>query len=239
MDAVLDRVRRDARALAEAGLDGAIVENYGDTPFLKGAVPPLTVAALTRAVDAAAAEVGDALALGVNVLRNDATAALSIAAACRAAFVRVNVLAGVAVTDQGLIEGDAASVMRLRRAWAPEVRVLADVHVKHARPLAARPLEEVGPDVVERALADGLIVTGERTGLGVAVRDLALLRDACPSTPLLAGSGVHLANVAEILRFADGVIVGTSIEEGGRTGAPVDVEAARQLVDLARETSDG
>lgn len=236
MDRVLDRVRRDAELLGAAGFDGVVVENFGDTPFHRGPVPPETVAGLTRAVDAARAELPDGVALGVNVLRNDARAALGIAAVGGLDFVRVNVLTGAAVTDQGVIQGDAAELLRARSRIAPGVKVFADAHVKHARPLAPRPLAEEACDLLERALADAVIVTGQRSGLGVAVHELGEVRRACPKALVLAGSGVTRSTADEILAVADGVIVGTAIEQGGRTGAPVDRHEAAAFVDHARST---
>ena len=76
------------------------------------------------------------------MLRNDADAALAVAVAVGAAFLRVNVHTGARVTDQGLVEGDAATTMRTRRALgATAVEVWADVDVKHSAPLAPAPSE--------------------------------------------------------------------------------------------------
>ena len=138
MDQILDRVRGDAAALADAHFDAVLVENFGDSPFYPDQVPPETVAALTRAV-VVAREVAADLPVGVNVLRNDARAALGIAAATGAAFIRVNVLAGTMWTDQGPIVGRAHDIARVRRAIAPTCCVLADVQVKHAAPSPGRP----------------------------------------------------------------------------------------------------
>src|SRR5438309_896357 len=102
LDSVLRAAVADARTLADGGMDGLIVENFFDAPFLKSRVPPVTVAAMTRAM--AAVREAVTLPIGVNVLRNDVVAALSIASVCGAAFVRCNVYVGAAVTDQGIIE---------------------------------------------------------------------------------------------------------------------------------------
>ncbi|HEX7663375.1 MAG TPA: BtpA/SgcQ family protein, partial [Polyangiaceae bacterium] len=72
------RVVADARALADAGFDLAMIENFGDAPFFKDAVPAITVAAMTSCAEAIRAKVPD-LALGINVLRNDVFSALAIA----------------------------------------------------------------------------------------------------------------------------------------------------------------
>src|ERR1700685_2913603 len=103
------RAADDARALFEAGYDLAVVENFGDAPFFAGRVPPVTVAAMT-ACAVTVREATPDLPLGINVLRNDGEAALAIALVAGAVCIRVNVLTGARVTDQGVIEGDAASL---------------------------------------------------------------------------------------------------------------------------------
>jgi predicted TIM-barrel enzyme len=89
------------------------------------------------------------LPLGFNVLRNDGHADLALCAACGGAFIRINVLSGAMVTDQGLIEGNAFAVTRMRRQLAPNTKILADVHVKHASPLEV-PIEIAARDTAER-----------------------------------------------------------------------------------------
>jgi len=122
-----ERARSDARALAAGGVDAVIVENFGDAPFHPNRVPPITVAAMTDLTRSVKAAID--LPVGVNVLRNDAEAALSIAAATGARFVRVNIHTGARVTDQGVIEGRAHETMRLREELDADVKVLADLDV--------------------------------------------------------------------------------------------------------------
>src|SRR5207244_2912014 len=124
------------------------VENYGDAPFWKDALPPETVAALAVSAERAR-DAAKGLACGVNALRNDARAAVAVAAAAGLDFVRVNVLAGAVATDQGVIEGRAADVLRDRARLCPSVRVFADVRVKHGRPLAERPIADEALDLLE------------------------------------------------------------------------------------------
>lgn len=228
------RAEEDARILADAGFDGVIVENFGDAPFYKTQVPPETTAALAVACAAVRAALPRAVAVGVNVLRNDACAALGIAAAAGLDLVRVNVLAGAAVTDQGVIEGRAAEVLRTRAALCPQVAIVADLRVKHARPLVARPLVEEARELTGRAGADAVIVSGVATGAGVDAEALAAARGALGDHPLLVGSGATARSVAGLLAHADGVIVGTAIKRGGRTTARVDPKRAAAFVRAAR-----
>lgn len=245
MDAVLDRATRDARALQEGGVDAVLVENYGDVPFRPGAVEPVTIAAMTRAV-AAVQRVTD-LPIGVNVLRNDAAAALGIAAATGAAFIRVNVHTGGMHTDQGWIEGRAAETLRLRNRIAPDTAILADVLVKHATPPAGIELGAVARDTWHRGLADALIVTGRATGDATDLGRVRTVRGAVPDAPVLVGSGVSADTVGDALDAVragapagaggvgrGGVIVGSAFEEDGVAGRPVDAERVRRLMERTR-----
>jgi uncharacterized protein len=231
LGAILDLARRDAAAWAEGGADALVVENFGDVPFAKGSVGPETIAAMTRAVAAVIEETG--LPVGVNVLRNDVLGAVGIAAATGAAFVRANVYVGAAVTDQGLIEGRADEVQALIRRLDAPVEVWADVDVKHAAPLARRPLGELAEDAVKRGLAAAVIVTGVGTGEPASPADLREVRAAVPGTPLYVGSGATAESLAALLEIADGAIVGTAAKAHGLVNNPVDVERVKALVAAA------
>lgn len=232
MRAAVERAAHDAEVFAHAGFDAMVVENFGDAPFFKDEVPRVTVAAMT-ACALAAREAAPRLALGINVLRNDAHAALAVAAACGAAFVRVNVLSGARVTDQGVVEGRAAEVLRERRSIAKDVLVFADVAVKHSAALAPRALEDEARELEERALADAILVTGVATGLPVDERELERVRRAT-RVPLFVASGATEQRVASLLTRCDGVIVGTAVERGRRAGAPVEPALARRFARAAR-----
>lgn len=232
---VLERAALDAAAYAAGGADALIVENFGDVPFFADAVPPETIAAMALALE----RVGSAapgVPLGVNVLRNDARAALGLAAATGAAFIRVNVHTGAMATDQGLIQGRAAETLRSRAKLAPDVAILADVHVKHAVPLAGERLVDAAHDAFDRGLADALVLSGRATG---APPDPALVHEVRsalgPDVPLLLGSGVSVTNAAALLAAADGAIVGTALKRDGLLSAPVDPERVAALAaELAR-----
>ncbi|WP_115862463.1 BtpA/SgcQ family protein [Halorussus litoreus] len=237
-EAVQDAAVRDARRLEAGGVDALMVENFGDAPFYPDDVPEHVVASMTRVATEIRGSVD--LPLGINVLRNDATAALSVAAAVDAAFVRVNVHVGARVTDQGIVEGAAHETMRLRDRLGSEVSVLADLDVKHSAGLADRPLDaEAVAEPVERGLAEGVIVSGAGTGHEVDSGHLdavAAARDeAGLDAPVLVGSGATAENVADLLAVADGVVVGTALKEGGETTNPVDQDRVAAVVAAADE----
>lgn len=232
MDEVVGRALDDARALAAGGLDALLVENHGDAPFAPGRVEAGTVAAM--AIVLAELRRAIPLPLGVNVLKNDAQSGLAIAAATGAQFIRVNIHVGAVLADQGIIQSDAYSTLRLRRLLDADVKIFADVQAKHGVPLAPIPLEQEARDCVARGLADALVVSGRATGEATPLEDVKRVRSAVPDVPLLVGSGVTPESVAELLSVADGAIVGTSLKRDGRLGNPVDPSRVRQLVEASR-----
>jgi membrane complex biogenesis BtpA family protein len=234
--ASLDAVERDALTDAErlltAGFRVLALENFGDTPFSPGSVGPATVAAMTRMALAVRRLSGPSVPLVINVLRNDAHAALAIAAAVGASAIRVNIHAGAAVTDQGVIEGRAHETVPLRDAVAPEVRIWADVRVKHAAPLVARPVAEEAEELHLRARADALIVSGAKTGGATNPERAREVREAV-SAPVLIGSGATPDTLSALAAVADGFIVGSWLKLGGRVEAPVDPARAAAMVAAA------
>jgi len=235
MAAVVDRAVADATALERGGLDGVLVENFLDAPFHPGAVPPETVAGMSVALAAVIAAVR--VPVGVNVLRNDARGALAVAAATGARFIRVNVHTGTMWTDQGVIEGRAHETLRARRALGVDVRILADVEVKHATPPPGYDLEDAARDAWTRGLADALLVTGPATGAPADPAVCRRVRSAAPDAPVWLASGVTPTTVAAALEAADGVIVGSALCSGGVAGAGVDPGRVDELAAAARRAT--
>ncbi|MEM1347556.1 MAG: BtpA/SgcQ family protein [Myxococcota bacterium] len=235
-EATIAHAMRDIDALAAGGVQGLVIENYGSAPFRKGGradpIAPHAVACLTRlAMHARDVFPGH---IGVNCLRNDAQAAMGIAAACGLDFIRVNVHVGAYVTDQGILEGEAEHTLRYRHALGAQgVSILADVLVKHAKPLAPVLIGEVTEDNVKRGLADGIIVTGPATGTPVDLERLSDAREAAGDVPVFIGSGLTPRLLNPLGMYADGAIVGTYIKEGGHVHSAVDVDRVRELVEAA------
>jgi len=224
LEQVFEHTLDNARTLVEGGVDGLLVENFGDAPFHKY-VEPVTVSVMAIAVrDIARAA---KIPVGVNVLRNDARAALSIAATAGARFIRINVHTGAMVTDQGIIEGRADDTLRLRRELAADVAIFADVFVKHAFPIGAQSLEQSAKDTAFRGLADALVISGAATGEAADLDEVRRVRSVVGDFPILVGSGTTLDNVSQVLHLADGVIVGTALKIHGDVRNPVDPERVR------------
>lgn len=234
LKAVIDRAEQEATALASGGVDGIIVENFFDAPFAKDQVDPAVVSSMSLIVQRLMNLV--TLPIGINVLRNDARSALAIATCVRAQFIRVNVLTGVMATDQGLIEGQAHQLLRYRRELGSDVKILADVLVKHARPLGSPNLTTAVQETIERGLADGVILSGWATGSPPSLEDLELATAAANGTPVFIGSGADWENIPTLMQAADGVIVSSSLKRQGRIEQPVDPIRVSRFVEATRRS---
>lgn len=232
--AVIDRAEQEATALAAGGVDGIIVENFFDAPFAKDRVDPAVVSAMSLIAQRLKNLV--LLPLGLNVLRNDALSGMAIASVCGCQFIRVNVLSGVMATDQGLIEGQAHQLLRYRRELGSNVYILADVLVKHARPLGSPNLTAAVQDTLERGLADGAILSGWATGSPPSLEDLELARSAARGKPIFVGSGANWENIGALLQAADGAIVASSLKRHGNIAEPIDPIRVQAFVEAARQS---
>jgi uncharacterized protein len=236
---IYDAALRDCVAYAEGGIDGLIIENHGDVPFLRPQdIGHETTAFMTAVTIRAIAETG--LPTGINVLANAPIPAFAVATASGASFIRVNQWANSYVANEGLLDGDAARALRYRNQIAAKnVAVFTDSHVKHGAHAITgdRTISELTRDL-EFFDADAVIATGQRTGDAVTDAELTEIRTAT-RLPVLVGSGVTQENVGRILKLANGVIIGSSLKRDGIWWNEVEtprVRAFMQMVQNLRES---
>jgi uncharacterized protein len=193
---IVDATVAEARLYAEAGFHGVVIENTHDRPYLKGAVGPEIVALLAvigheirRAVSAP---------LGVQILAGANRAALAVALASRASFVRFEGFVFAQVAAECLIESNAAALLRYRRTIGAEgIRVLADIKKKHsAHALAADVSLVETAKAAEFFLVDGVIVTGISTGQPTDEGEVNAVAESI-GVPVLVGSGVTSENIGD------------------------------------------
>ena len=237
IEAIRTTTLHDAETLAEGGVDGLMIENFGDVPFYPQRVPASVVAQMT----ALAFEVRQRveLPLGINVLRNDGCAALAVAHAVGARFIRVNVLCGARVADQGLIQGIAHDLLRDRAMLHSDVKILADVDVKHSAPLAPRPLGDEVADTLHRGLADALVVSGSGTGQRTDPEHVRIVKAAAGDAPVFIGSGASVETIGAYLPHCNGFIIGSAFKRDGRVEEPVDPRRVAEIMRTIRSGISG
>jgi membrane complex biogenesis BtpA family protein len=237
MAAIVDALRRDLEILQAGGVDGLLFCNEGDRPY-----PLHTDRAPIAAMAAVIGELRPQIRLpyGVDLLW-DPMAALAVARAVRASFVR-EVFTGAYDSDMGLWQPDAAAALDYRRhIGADDVRLFFNIEPEFARPVSERPIGALARSVVVSSLADAILISGAMAGAEADLAHISEAKAAVPTTPVLANTGVKIETVRATLAVADGVIVGTGLKFDGYTWNPVEPARVRRFMDevrAAREQSE-
>lgn len=235
VESIYSRAVEDARRYAEGGVDGLIIENDGDIPFLKPEdIGPETVACMAVATSEVIKAVG--LPTGVLVLANAALQSIAVAKSAGANFVRVNQWVNAYIANEGFLEGTAGRALRYRsQLKAENIRIFADVHVKHGSHaiVSDRTLADLTYDT-EAFDADVVIATGERTGDPTRVEEITAISSVA-KRPVLVGSGLNADNAKELLQFSHGAIVGSAMKEDGAWWNPVSVTNTRKIMDVVKK----
>ena len=224
---------REAALYRDGGVDGLMVENMHDVPYLRGSVGPEVVAALAVVARAVKAEAG--LPVGVQILAGANVESVAVAHAAGLDYVRVEAYAFAHVADEGLIQSSAAELLRFRRKIGAErVRVWADVKKKHSSHAITADVS-LGETcaAVEFMRGDAVIVSGSATGEAPRAADVREAKSHC-RVPVLLGSGITPENVEEFYDAADGFIVGSYFKERGLWSNTVEPARVRRMVEAAR-----
>lgn len=226
---IIENAIKDSKTLEEGGVDGIIIENFNDRVYRTNRADPAVISSMTLIVNEVKKEVS--IPIGVNVLRDCVLDSIAIAYVTKSSFIRVNALVETVDTPEGILRPSAYRLNMYRsllKAW--NIAILADIHVKHGKPLTKRDIDVVAKEAIERGLADAVIVTGRITGEAIDLNDLIKVKRAV-NAPVIIGSGLNPNNVKELLRHADGAIVGTYFKVNGR----VSIEKVKRFMNVVKE----
>lgn len=236
MDQVLAGALFDALTYKEEGIDALLVENTHDVPYEKGRVEPETIAAMTVVANSLKYET--MLPLGIQILAGANLEALAVAHACDLDFIRVEGYVYAHVGDEGIHESCAAALYRKRASLhAEKIKIFADIKKKHSSHAITDDitLAQTAKDA-EFFKADGVIVTGARTGEAPEAGEVRSVRKAV-NGHVLVGSGVTEQNMKELAAYSDAVIVGSAAKYDGLWSNAVDGERVKRLVAALKEPS--
>lgn len=221
--------RSEARIYKEAGVDGVIIENMHDVPYLRGEVGPEIVAAMT-AIGMEVKSVCD-LPVGIQILAGANVEAMAVAHAAGLEFIRAEGYAYAHVADEGLIQSSAAKLLRYRKTiGADQVQVWADVKKKHAaHAITADVSLGETAETVEFMGADSVIVTGSATGKPPSVADVREAKSHC-RLPVFLGSGITESNIVDFYNEADGFIIGSAFKLDGLWSNTIDPTRVASLL---------
>jgi membrane complex biogenesis BtpA family protein len=221
---------RDAITLEKAGFDAILIENFHDSPYSKYKLDDTRFLIMNLLINRIFSKLK--LPCGINILRNACVQAIIMATVNQASFIRCNIYEGAYVTDQGIIEGVATEVQQKRKELQSKVKILADVHVKHASPIGGFSLIEAARNALFREAADAIIVSGKETGKLIDLSVLENFVEKSNIKPIL-GSGLTDTNLNDIFPYISGAIVGSSIKtDRMNLSSSIDLEKARILASM-------
>ncbi len=229
LDAIVDTVATDLGALQDAGVDGLLFCNEADLPYQLH-VGPEVAAAMAAVIGQVRSEIRRPF--GVDLVW-DPLASLAVARATGAAFVR-EVFTGVHESDLGIMQPDFGSIAAYReRIGAGSVALFNNITPEFASTLGHRSITDRAKSAVYLGV-DAVLISGPITGTETDQRQLRAAKEAVPETPVLANTGVRLDTVHDILRVADGAIVGTTFKRHGVTWNSVDPDRAGAFMEVVR-----
>ena len=235
IEGIIAGARKDLAALQAAGVDAVMFGNENDRPY-EFKVDAASTATMAYAIGALRSEIK--VPFGVNVLW-DPMSTMALAAATGASFVR-EIMTGTYASDMGPWTPDAGAALRYRdRLGRNDVAVLFNVCAEFAYSLDQRSLPDRARSAVFSSIPDAILVSGAITGEAAAMSDLESVKKVMPDVPVLANTGVKHATVGDVLRVADGVIVGSSLKVDGNTWNSVDPDRAAEFMRIVRQVRKG
>ena len=231
LDGLVEDAAKDLHALQAAGFDAVMFGNENDRPY-EFDVDPASTATLAYVIGRLRADIK--VPFGVNVLW-DPMSTMALAATTGAAFVR-EIFTGTYASDMGAWMPNAGKALRYRdRLGRSDLAVLYNVSAEFAYSLDRRSLADRARSAVFSSIPDAILVSGAITGEAAAMSDLEAVKQALPNMPVLANTGVKHETVKDVLKVADGCIVGSSLKVDGNTWNAVDPERAAEFMRLVRE----
>lgn len=230
IEGLTEGCRRDLNALQEAGVDAVMFGNENDRPY-ELRVDAASTATMAYVIGRLRSEI--TVPFGVNVLW-DPLASVALAAATGAQFIR-EIFTGVYASDMGIWAPDAGAAYRYReRLAASDAAMMFNISAEFAHSMDGRSIADRARSAVFSSMPDAILVSGTITGEAAPMKDLESVKSCLPDTPVLANTGVRHDTVADVMRVADGCVIGSALKVDGDTWNAVDPERAREFMQRAR-----
>lgn len=234
---ILGQAASEARSYRAGGVDGLLIENMHDVPYMRGRVGPEIVAAMAVIGCAVKEECG--MPMGVQILAGANVEAMAAAHAAGLDFIRAEGYVFAHIADEGWIESSAAELLRYRKQiGADRIQVWADVKKKHSSHAVTTDISlGATAEAVEFMRGDAVVVTGNITGEPPRVASVEEAK-AHSSLPVILGSGIDAANISDFYRAADAFIIGSYFKRDGHWANPVDRTRVERLMEAVNKLRD-
>jgi membrane complex biogenesis BtpA family protein len=227
LNKVVKTALSDIHKLEVAGFQGALIDNDAHPHVIRSS--PEMVASFAIIMKELISK--SKIPLGVQFLLDDPEAALAIAKVSGAVFIRTDFFVDKVKTNYGVMIPRAKQIVQLRKLiHAQKVKIFADVQVKYSQLLESKTLEKSVSQAII-AKADGIIITGSKSGVAPVFSNLVKAKLVAKDVPIIIGSGLNSNNLHELMKVANGAFVGTAIRNHSR----IDFKKANFLYSLFKE----
>ncbi|XP_059141215.1 uncharacterized protein F13E9.13, mitochondrial-like [Physella acuta] len=232
---IVDIACKEAAIYKHAGVDGIIVENMHDIPYLHSSQVGPEVTSVMSVVCHEVKRIFSHAPVGVQVLAGANKEALAVAKAAGLQFIRAEGFVFSHVADEGLMNACAGELMRFRKHInAEDVMVFTDVKKKHSAHAITSDVDIVNTaQAAEFFLSDGVIVTGDATGKAASDTEVKAVLGGV-TIPVLVGSGVTQDNYHQYSQ-AHAVIVGSHFKLDSNWLEEIDVARVQKFMETVHQ----
>jgi len=216
----LEIAKREIDQLIDNGMDAVIIENYFGNPDDVEEVLKYIYQERKHII------------YGVNVLEDDKRA-FELAIKYEAKFIQIDSVAGHLNIEEDKKFHDFIIQMREQT----NAFVLGGVRFKYQPYLSGRSLEE---DLkIGMSRCDGIVVTGEGTGLETDLEKIQVFRTIIGKDfPLVVGAGLTAENSGTQLSIADGAIIGSFLKDTYKDDGNVSVKHVNHFMESLQKLRD-
>jgi len=230
MEKIIECAIQDVISLQDGGVDAILFSNEFSMPY-QTTVEPITIAAMARIIG----EIKHAIKIpfGVDCLF-DPIATIDLAAVTDAVFIR-EVMSGVYASEMGLWNTDLGKTTRhLHNRGLADLKVFNNVMPEFAKYIVERDIAEIITSTLFVSKPDVICVSGLTAGRNPGMEVLKKIKNLQLDTLLFCNTGCTKDNAKEILKVADGVIVGTTFKADGKFENAIDVNRVKEFMWVVR-----
>jgi len=226
---IIEKAIAEAKGYLSAGIDSIAIENMHDVPYLNKSAG----SEITSLMSIIGYEVKNktSLPVGIQILAGANKQALSAAHSAGLDFIRAEGFVYSHIADEGIMDADAAELLRFRKSIGAEnILIFTDIKKKHSSHAITSDLTiESTANAAEFFLSDGLIITGAETGKEAEVEEIKSVRKVT-KLPVIVGSGINNENVERYFPFSDAMIIGSYFKNNNNWKNTIDTLSVKSFM---------